>query len=318
MDKLAQKLKASALLGALCFALLSLPTASFGESYVNSWKTTTFKVVVQKDLGGGNLQSASVSRACTTAEIPSCPSNHEFRYTFSKKATHTSTFPYDTFSVSEKRNSAVTNQGWIATLKDSGGHPLEGVVYHIPEIVNGGTTPVAFDKNGDGGTTLPKDTSGKSGGGTPVNTPASPTTATTPAAPTGEPLEVKFGGFTVPVLSLDSSACTDKNSKTVDNVKVFSKGILTDLPCAGAIDSLPEVLTFVKNLVSVFLLPLVGIIFTIVLLLGGILYITSRGNQTQLDRAKKTLTAAIIGLLIVTLSYTIIWIFAGVLGGGIG
>jgi hypothetical protein len=53
------------------------------------------------------------------------------------------------------------------------------------------------------------------------------------------------------------------------------------------------------------------------LLIGGILYITSAGNEQRAERGKKVLTAAIIGLLIVTLSYTLIAIFTNIIGGGV-
>lgn len=97
----------------------------------------------------------------------------------------------------------------------------------------------------------------------------------------------------------------------------YPKGILKGLPCNGPINDLPTVLLFIKNVVNEFILPTVGVLFIIMLLIGGILYITSRGNQTQVDRAKKTLTAAIIGLLIIILSYTLIAVFTKIIGGGI-
>jgi uncharacterized YccA/Bax inhibitor family protein len=101
------------------------------------------------------------------------------------------------------------------------------------------------------------------------------------------------------------------------NGKTYPNGILKGLPCNAPISDLNTVLKFVQNIVFQFILPSVGVLFTIMLLFGGILYITSAGNQQRVDSAKKTLTAAIIGLLIVILSYTIIAIFAGVIGGGI-
>jgi len=97
----------------------------------------------------------------------------------------------------------------------------------------------------------------------------------------------------------------------------YASGILKGVPCDGAIDTLGEALVIVKNVIMIFILPLVGTLFLIMLIIGGILYITSRGNPQQLEKAKKTLTAAIFGLLIVTLSYTIIVVFARVIGGRI-
>jgi cbb3-type cytochrome oxidase subunit 3 len=128
-------------------------------------------------------------------------------------------------------------------------------------------------------------------------------------------LTVDTGTATINTPTLDQTKCPKKSNGTTSTT--YTEGILKGVPCVGAINSLSEVLTVIKNIVMDFLLPIVGTLFFIMLLIGGILYITSRGNQQQLDRAKKTLTAAIIGLLIVILSYTIIAIFAGVIGGGI-
>ena len=97
----------------------------------------------------------------------------------------------------------------------------------------------------------------------------------------------------------------------------YTDGILKGLPCDTPIRDLNTVLVFVRNIVSDFLLPIVGTVFVIMLIVGGILYISSAGNQQRVDSAKKTLTAAIIGLLIVTLAYAIIAIFANMIGGGI-
>ncbi len=131
----------------------------------------------------------------------------------------------------------------------------------------------------------------------------------------GGPVTYETGVAEINPASLDESKCPKNADGTTSST--YTKGILKGVPCIGAIDSTSEVLAVVKNVVMIFLLPLVGTLFIIMLLLGGILYITSRGNTQQLERAKKLLTAAIIGLLIVTLSYTIISIFANVIGGGV-
>ncbi|MDP4127594.1 MAG: pilin [Bacillota bacterium] len=101
------------------------------------------------------------------------------------------------------------------------------------------------------------------------------------------------------------------------NGKTYPSGILKGLPCNAPISDLDTALKFVQNIVFQFILPSVGVLFTIMLLFGGILYITSAGDPQRVGNAKKTLTAAIIGLLIVTLSYTLIAIFANVLGGSV-
>ncbi len=46
------------------------------------------------------------------------------------------------------------------------------------------------------------------------------------------------------------------------------------------------------------LLTLVGILAIIAFVIAGILYLTAAGNEDQIDRAKKTMTAAIIGVIV--------------------
>lgn len=54
------------------------------------------------------------------------------------------------------------------------------------------------------------------------------------------------------------------------------------------------------------LLPLVGIISMLFIIIGGFQYITSRGDEELATSGRRTLTNAIIGLVIVILSYVII------------
>lgn len=50
---------------------------------------------------------------------------------------------------------------------------------------------------------------------------------------------------------------------------------------------------------------LVGVIFFLLLLYGGFLWMTARGNEENVKKARDLLTAAIIGLIIVVAGYTI-------------
>ncbi len=92
--------------------------------------------------------------------------------------------------------------------------------------------------------------------------------------------------------------------------------LLAGLPCETPISNLDEVTTFVKNLMNNIIFPSLGTIFIIMIIFGGISYISSNGNEQRAEKAKKVLTAAIIGLLIVILSSVIIWAFAQAIGGG--
>lgn len=61
-------------------------------------------------------------------------------------------------------------------------------------------------------------------------------------------------------------------------------------------------------------LGLAGVGLFLMLLVGGLRYITSGGDEKSIDSAKKTLTAALTGFLLVILAYFILKILNDVLG----
>ena len=52
-------------------------------------------------------------------------------------------------------------------------------------------------------------------------------------------------------------------------------------------------------------LSLLGVIFIVLMVYGGYLWMTDRGNSEQVEKSKKLITAAIIGLIIVVSAYAI-------------
>jgi len=64
------------------------------------------------------------------------------------------------------------------------------------------------------------------------------------------------------------------------------------------------------------LFALVGVIFFILLVYGGLLWMTARGNEENIKKAKDLIIAAIIGLLIVLAAYAIAQFVITVLVGG--
>lgn len=52
-------------------------------------------------------------------------------------------------------------------------------------------------------------------------------------------------------------------------------------------------------------LAFVGVLFFILMIYGGILWMTAQGNDQQVEKAKGLITAAIIGLIIVLSAYAI-------------
>jgi len=76
-----------------------------------------------------------------------------------------------------------------------------------------------------------------------------------------------------------------------------------------------DVMTFkciaplIQNILSA-LLSFIGVGFFIMLLIGGVNYLFAGGDQKKLEKAKGTLTAAIIGLIIIAVSYLILMLIS--------
>lgn len=63
--------------------------------------------------------------------------------------------------------------------------------------------------------------------------------------------------------------------------------------------------TAIVNIINVFLL-LAGLVAAIVLIIGGVQYITSRGDEDATEKAKNTILYAVIGLIVIGLSAAIV------------
>ena len=73
---------------------------------------------------------------------------------------------------------------------------------------------------------------------------------------------------------------------------------------ASTTDGTSLLLNKISFLIS-FLLGLLGVIFIILTIYGGFLWMTAAGNEKQVDTAKNIMTRAITGLVIVMLAYAI-------------
>ncbi len=61
------------------------------------------------------------------------------------------------------------------------------------------------------------------------------------------------------------------------------------------------------------LLAIVGMLAVLFVIIGGIRYVTAHGNEEQAEGAKKTILHAVIGIILVILSFAIITIIANAL-----
>ena len=69
----------------------------------------------------------------------------------------------------------------------------------------------------------------------------------------------------------------------------------------------------IRNLFG-YALGLAGIILFILLIVGGFQFITSGGDPKAAEGAKKTITSAIIGLIVILVSYIILVIISNITG----
>lgn len=64
------------------------------------------------------------------------------------------------------------------------------------------------------------------------------------------------------------------------------------------------------------ILQIVGVLTFAMFIYGGVLFLTSAGNSNSVKTAKKIIVAAIVGLVIVFISYTLVQFFIGTITGG--
>jgi len=66
----------------------------------------------------------------------------------------------------------------------------------------------------------------------------------------------------------------------------------------------------IRNIIQNILLPIAGIVAVLFIIVGGFQYITSGANEEWAETGKKTLRNAVIGLVVIILSYIIVIVIA--------
>ena len=74
----------------------------------------------------------------------------------------------------------------------------------------------------------------------------------------------------------------------------------------------PTASTFILNIINV-ALAVAGLIAVLFLIIGGFRYITSAGNEETSEAAKKIITNAIIGIVVIILSFVIVRVISNAL-----
>ncbi|OGE74005.1 MAG: hypothetical protein A3I07_03765 [Candidatus Doudnabacteria bacterium RIFCSPLOWO2_02_FULL_42_9] len=83
----------------------------------------------------------------------------------------------------------------------------------------------------------------------------------------------------------------------------------TGLPCQTSITD------FIMNIINI-ALTVAGLIAVLFLIIGGFRYITSAGNEETAENAKKIIINAIIGIVIIILSFVIVRVISEALVRG--
>ena len=78
---------------------------------------------------------------------------------------------------------------------------------------------------------------------------------------------------------------------------------------------LDDVQNMVVELSNV-ILQVVSVLTFVMFIYGGVLFLTSAGNPNSVKTAKKIIVAAIVGLIIVFVSYTLVQFFIGTIAPG--
>ena len=102
-------------------------------------------------------------------------------------------------------------------------------------------------------------------------------------------------------------------AKAADLRQAFSPGFLGKSANQAGYD----LNTKPQNIIAIIIqtaLMFLGVIFLILMIYGGYLWMTARGNEEQVTKAKNLISAAIIGLVIVLAAYAISYFIISRLG----
>ena len=114
------------------------------------------------------------------------------------------------------------------------------------------------------------------------------------------------------------SSATSGGSCPTGLVKDTSSGLCLppkDAACNGGICESKSFTDLLIRIITL-LLTVAGIIAVLMLIVGGFWYITSAGNEEQSEKGKKAITNAIIGVIVVLLSYAIVTVIGSLVNTG--
>ena|SRR5579864_7576528 len=86
---------------------------------------------------------------------------------------------------------------------------------------------------------------------------------------------------------------------------------------SGGLTSSQDLTGLIVNVIKI-LLFFAGAVAVVFVIIGGYYYLTAQGNEEQAEQGKKTLINAIIGVVVVILSYVIINVIVNLVTGASG
>jgi PKD repeat protein len=121
--------------------------------------------------------------------------------------------------------------------------------------------------------------------------------------------------------SLDESMAAAMGCDTSDKVIDFTEysGELEGPDAAGYDDALTQnksAREFIQTIVN-FALSFLGLVATVVIIYGGVMYVASRGDEEMASKGKKTISYAAVGILIILGSFAIVNTLISAGGGGV-
>lgn len=129
-----------------------------------------------------------------------------------------------------------------------------------------------------------------------------------------------LGAFSVPTLvpALAAAQGTSSASPEISQGLCSGTGLSADTNSGCTVDSAgatSEVNSVIKLVINIFSL-IVGLVSVIMIIVGGLKYITSNGESSNISSAKNTIIYAIIGLVIVALAQFIVHFVLGKITNG--
>jgi amino acid transporter len=116
---------------------------------------------------------------------------------------------------------------------------------------------------------------------------------------------------TITSVPLACHADNDNNDNDEEAKKLFLNGVVITQSEMGSINNYNNLFNRI-NLIITVVYGLIGVIFFILIIYGGILWMTAGGNDTQVKKAQNSIQRAAIGLLIVVLAYAITYFILSV------